>query len=952
MKPMKISADKASQYYYESDPLFRGDGQIGSNARWVGRGAEAQGLRDAVDLERFNNLLYGKSPDGEVRLVGKESGLQAHHLNAATDIPLTAPKSFSVAALYDPALRDAIRQAAMQTSAFIESNLIHGRQTINGQTELVPGKMIASMFFHSVSRANDAHMHAHLVIQNMVIRPDGSFSTLENKTLFQHQREITQTFYSFLAVETRKAGYGIELHQGKAGQIIPELAGYDQSVNQLFSKRSDAIQGAEKLRTDLQERMPYLNSAQVNSLVQLQTKDEKSKNLTEVGLTKSHTDQLKAIGTDVKAYLSGLRHLGQQQHSAEPSLSAPDYISLAVTETQGTESTFSREKIISDAVKVSIGQFTRPQLEQAYEEALKAGEIIAYSEKAHTTPEMEKLETKIVETAVRDSRAFTPLMRSDQAGAAISAYEQNKSTTERAFEATAGQKSAINLVLTSGARLYTIAGDAGSGKSAAFDCIRFALADRSDVKVIGLGFQGKAAAMLEVSSSIKSQTVDSFLLQKPQVTEPGERQLWVVDEASMLGSRHLALLLERSKASNAQVVLVGDTKQIAAISAGKMMSELQRLGLVNTTIMDEVRRQQTGYTKEIAHALKQHDLDTAFTILSREGQITEIESREGRMNTAAEKYVSVLAAGATPLAMVVTNNDRKDLIAAIRERQKETGQIGKEDVKVIAREPVNVQGVGRRLAVNYAAGNFIICNHEIGDLKKGTEARILSSDPARNSITVAQRNGQTAEIFLRQYGGQLAQYREQETSLATGETGIFLKNDNSAQGKFTGMKNGVTFTIETIQKDGNATIKMENGNETTLNLNGAYVTNGQAVTVDKAQGATAHTGIVMASSDGPASLLNENKNYVAMTRMTHNIELIIDNTEKFLMAVKGEQIKTSTSEYTMTAERLKELKSEIAELARDRNDYPEQGLRGNSHDQHETAAKGPDTQHQEMTLAL
>lgn len=57
MKPMKISADKASQYYYESDPLFRGDGQIGSNASWVGRGAESLGLRDAVDLEGFNNLL-------------------------------------------------------------------------------------------------------------------------------------------------------------------------------------------------------------------------------------------------------------------------------------------------------------------------------------------------------------------------------------------------------------------------------------------------------------------------------------------------------------------------------------------------------------------------------------------------------------------------------------------------------------------------------------------------------------------------------------------------------------------------------------------------------------------------------------------------------------------------------------------------------------------------------
>jgi len=245
MKPMKVSAAKATAYYYERDPIFSQDGEPGGNAVWLGSGASAMGLQGRVDLEAFHNLLYGRDPSGENRLVGKETGEQAHHKNAATDIPLTAPKSFSVAALFDPSLREAVQSAAIRTAEYVEANHVYGRQTMGGETELVRGKMIAALFMHGTSRAEDAHVHGHLVIENMVIRPDGSFSTLENRPIFQHQSAITQTFYSFLAAETKSLGYDVELHKGTAGQVIPELAGYRQEVNDLFSKRHEAIRGAD-----------------------------------------------------------------------------------------------------------------------------------------------------------------------------------------------------------------------------------------------------------------------------------------------------------------------------------------------------------------------------------------------------------------------------------------------------------------------------------------------------------------------------------------------------------------------------------------------------------------------------------------------------------------------------------------------------------------------------------
>lgn len=275
------------------------------------------GLEGPVDLEAFHNLLYGRDPSGENRLVGKETGEQAHHKNAATDIPLTAPKSISVAALFDPSLREAVQNAAIKTAEYIEANHVYGRKTIDGETEMVQGKMIAALFMHGTSRAEDAHVHGHLVIENMVIRPDGSLSTLENRPIFQHQAAITQTFYAHLSDEARALGYSVEHHIGSAGQNIPELAGYRQEVNNLFSKRHDAIRGVDQLRADLAERLPHLPEQARESLIQLQTKHGKDLNLNEADIVKRHTEQLEAIGLTPTEYLNELKQAGQQLQEHE-----------------------------------------------------------------------------------------------------------------------------------------------------------------------------------------------------------------------------------------------------------------------------------------------------------------------------------------------------------------------------------------------------------------------------------------------------------------------------------------------------------------------------------------------------------------------------------------------------------------------------------------------------------
>ncbi len=317
MKPMKVSAANAAEYYYQRDPLFSRYDMTGSNAVWVGRGASTLGLQGRVNLEAFNNLLYGHDSSGSSRLVGRDNGDQAHHRNAATDIPLAAPKSFSVAGLFDLSVREAFERAVTKTAEFVDNHLVFGRQTHDGITERVSGKMVAAMFMHSVSRANDIHLHAHLVVMNMVIRPDGSFSAMENRSLFQQQAAITQTFYSHLSDETRTLGYGIEQHLGSASQKIPELAGYRQEVNDLFSKRHEAITSADQLRSDLEKRLPHQPEEAREALIQLQTKGGKNPNLTETEMVNRHTEQLEAFGITPTEYLNEMKATGLDLQAKE-----------------------------------------------------------------------------------------------------------------------------------------------------------------------------------------------------------------------------------------------------------------------------------------------------------------------------------------------------------------------------------------------------------------------------------------------------------------------------------------------------------------------------------------------------------------------------------------------------------------------------------------------------------
>ena len=85
----------------------------------------------------------------------------------------------------------------------------------------------------------------------------------------------------------------------------------------------------------------------------------------------------------------------------------------------------------------------------------------------------------------------------------------------------------------------------------------------------GAALAGKAADGLQKGSLIESRTIASLEWAWAQGKDRlGPRDVLVIDEAGMIGSRQLGRVLAEARKAGAKVVLVGDAQQLQPIEAG------------------------------------------------------------------------------------------------------------------------------------------------------------------------------------------------------------------------------------------------------------------------------------------------------------------------------------------------------------------------------------------------
>ena len=224
--------------------------------------------------------------------------------------------------------------------------------------------------------------------------------------------------------------------------------------------------------------------------------------------------------------------------------------------------------------------------------------------------------------------------------------------------------------------LSVVVGYAGTGKSTMLGEARAAW-EADGYQVRGAALSGIAAEQLEAGAGIASRTVHSLLFQWEQGREAlTDRDVLVVDEAGMIGSRQMERLLSRAEAAGAKVVLVGDPEQLQAIEAGAAFRAIaERVGAVEIT---EVRRQREAWQQQATRDLATGRTEAALARYERAGMV----QGHATLNQAKDAMIAGWDAArrenpqARQIMLAYRRDDVRDLNERARAVRQAAGELG------------------------------------------------------------------------------------------------------------------------------------------------------------------------------------------------------------------------------------------------------------------------------------
>ena len=300
-----------------------------------------------------------------------------------------------------------------------------------------------------------------------------------------------------------------------------------------------------------------------------------------------------------------------------------------------------------------------------------------------------------------------------QRDAAISAAEG------RGLVLSGEQRDAFDHV-TGDAGLASVVGYAGSGKSAMLGVARDAW-EREGYTVRGAALSGIAAENLEGGSGIPSRTIASLEHAWGQGREQlGPRDVLVVDEAGMIGSRQMERVLSQARNAGAKVVMVGDPEQLQAIEAGAAFrSVTERHGAAEIT---EIRRQREDWQRDATRALATGRSGEAIHAYDQGGMVHAADTREQARGELVDGWDRARQdePGQSRIILTHTNAEVQSLNGEARDRLRASGDLG-DDVTVKAERGERQFATGDRI--------MFLRNERGMGVKNGTLATIEQVSP-------------------------------------------------------------------------------------------------------------------------------------------------------------------------------------------------------------------------------
>lgn len=583
---------------------------------------------------------------------------------------------------------------------------------------------VASFFQHD-SRDHDPQLHIHNAILNRVHGTDEQWRTLDGRALYAYRGAAAavgeRTMEEHL---TRSLGVRFATRpDGKAREVL----GVTAEVMDLFSSRRRAITSktadlvsAFETTFDRPPNSLELDRLQRQATLATRRAKEHGGETVEERLERWDRQLRAEVAGGLAQVAQDVLALAGQQRQAEP-FSVDAVLDTAVADVQGTKARWAEGDLVrtvSGELPDYLGGLDGEQVhtllhglaEQAIEqrcvrltaEAPGADSEPAELRLANGRSAFERPGAPMYATAehVRSERSLRAATV-ERGAAAVSPELAAFFVAELAecgIELGADQAAAVRGVLTSEARVESLVGPAGTGKSFVVGALAKGWQDPTlwggvQRHVFGLAASQIATEVL-AGEGLTACNVARWLATQQRLADGrdgGDDRDWqlrdgdlvVVDESAMANTADLTAIRGYIEAAGAKLLLTGDHRQLAAVGAGGGMGLVADRGV--SYELAEVRRFTAQWERDASLRLREGD-QSALGDYRKHGRIIDGGTVEQTQAAATRAYLADSLAGRHTLLITDTNEQAARISAAVRADLVRLGRVNEAGV------PLGLQG--------------------------------------------------------------------------------------------------------------------------------------------------------------------------------------------------------------------------------------------------------------------
>lgn len=727
----------ASHYYAATDNYYTVEEGI-SQSEWFGKGAAKLNLKDVIEPNQFTKLLKGIMPNGEV--IGKKVENQMIH-RAGWDLTFSAPKSVSVMALLagDKRLIAAHNQAVKTALFEIERGCSEARiKSQENVSYLHTRNLIAALFHHDLSRAEDPQLHTHSVVMNLTERPDGKWRSMASK-MGRYDKETQGDVHGFIERVRHNKRYFGKLYEAELAYHVQKL-GYEivtdekTGVFQIKGVSSEVIEYFSKRRNKIEKHLNDhgLSGSRAAEIATLHTRENKTEIDREV-LVNKWLEGAKSFQFDGAALIKEAE--GRLLQKSDDSLVKSNERGIQIIQTvtdylSQFKSTFQSEEMITEGSHLAVLQGCNVKdLLQAVDVLIEKGDLLSLEDKKSKTFLMSK-------KTLEDENSIKTLL--NQNNVLEKDLFQNRENTLNKFEKNSLEQNVLATLLSKDK--FILVEGSHSKEFVSKEMIEIAKTEKLKLAVISPNLITSKEFALSIKSQpnsifekIKSFFVDTTVqhnstaqfLKRSDIKTP---DVLFIEHAHLLSTKEQAQLLAWGQDKNTKMVFFAEKNVLHSQKTGTDINYLAQHGIKTIRL-----NKKADFKYDVAKA----DLPALFNKVA--SNVIEVAELDDRLYSMANHFARLEKRESVYLVAHQKNQVRK-LNFLTHELLKNEGKLTKLfSVNVLL--PHFIPEHRASLATSYAVGDVIRFSKNKFHSNSQTEyVPIVGVDKKKNEILLKVPN--------------------------------------------------------------------------------------------------------------------------------------------------------------------------------------------------------------------